>query len=107
MDTYVAALEGQLQQRVTQAENYLSGLFGEESGGGTSPLPMLPDGQRSVYYRVRHYRFVRFGGQNSRIETLDGKPDPTLRGQTTTTIPNSQLFNDAEGLRPITSVDHP
>ncbi len=76
------------------------------------PWPPPPPGERKpVWFRGRVYRFVRFGGSNSRIETLNGSPDPLgelkEQGGTTGTIQNFRLFNDRHGLRPITSAEHP
>jgi len=83
-----------------------------DDGDPAPPWPLPPPGERKpVWFRSRVYRYVRFGGSNSRIETLDGKPDPLgeLQEQdgTTGTIQNSRLFNDRQGQRQITSADHP
>jgi hypothetical protein len=87
-------------------------MGGDGNGSPPPPWPAAPLTERKpVWLRGRVYRFVRFGGTNSRIETLDGSPDPLgeLReqGGITGTIKNFRLFNDRQGRRPITSADHP
>lgn len=87
----------------------------EQGDDPLPPWPAAPPAERKpIWFRGRVYRFVRFGGNNSRIETLNGTLDPLgeLRDDRgavshSGTISNGRLFNDRHGRRPITSADHP
>lgn len=57
----------------------------------------------TVYYLGQAFRFVRWGGGNSRIETVDGSSSAILPSKTNTdTCPNNTLFQDPEGKQSIT-----
>jgi F0F1-type ATP synthase membrane subunit b/b' len=105
-----------LQQRVEALEDDPDDDVDEDDDGTLpTPWPSAPPSEgKAVWLRGRVYRFVKFGGKNSRIETLNGAVDPLKelkdeRGRisNTGTIPNYRLFNDRHGKRPITSADHP
>jgi len=112
-------LVAKLEQRVTSLEQKTikpePDPEPKEDGTPPPPWPPSPPGEKKpIWFRGRVYRFVRFGGNNSRIETLNGSLDPLgeLRAETgaisnSGTISNNRLFNDRQGRQPITSADHP
>lgn len=52
----------------------------------------------TVFYRGEPFKFVQWGGVNSRIETIDRSVSPLLPNKSNTdTCPINELFQDIEG----------
>jgi hypothetical protein len=107
---FVNKTVGDLRQEVTDLKSRVATLEKQLSSGGVSPPPPPPPllgtptrPGDTVYHRGQAFRFVRWGGGNSRVETFDGSASPLLENRTNTdTCPNNKLFQDPGGTQPIT-----